>query len=293
MSATTSPGDRAGTHEPVDEQRSGSRPARRGPSCNAFTLVPDSVWTLVIGLVLLAILQWAPRPESVSTRVVPHPSDIWAALIDAFSSGAVTVHLVSTAVSTLGGFAVATILAVVTAAALVALPRLERILTPYIVGFQTLPKIAVAPLVILWMGFGDASKIAIVSFLSFFPIFVNCLQGFRIRDRVRFELFVSLGASQWQLLRFLRAPAAMPYLFAGLNVGMVFALVGSVVAEFVGSQDGMGVYLLQQKASFNVPGVFAALVVLAVFGLVLHFVIAFIERRATGWAAEVTKASTP
>ncbi|HUG86335.1 MAG TPA: ABC transporter permease [Euzebya sp.] len=250
--------------------------------------VPDLTYSVLIAVALLAYLQWGPRPDAMSTRVVPTPSSVAGALTDAVASGALWPHLLSTVAATLGGFLLATVAAVSLGALLVAAPRLERVFTPYIVGFQTLPKIAVAPLVILWLGFGISSKIAIVSFLSFFPIFVNCLQGFRIRDRVRYELFVSLGATSGQLLRYLRIPSAMPFVFAGLNVGLVFALVGSVVAEFVGSRRGLGVYLLQQKAAFNVPGVFAALAVLAALGLFLHFLIRGIERRSTAWAAEVT-----
>jgi NitT/TauT family transport system permease protein len=249
---------------------------------------PDLVWTAAIGVVALCYLQWGPRPEAMSTRVVPDPASVAAALADAASGGALWPHLWFTLVATLGGFLVATVAAVSLAALLVALPRLERILTPYIVGFQSLPKIAVAPLVILWLGFGNTSKIAVVAFLAFFPIFVNCLQGFRIRDRVRYELFLSLGATPLELLRYLRIPAAMPFVFAGLDVGLVFALVGSVVAEFVGTRNGLGVFLLQQKAAFNVPGVFAALVVLAIVGLTLHFLMRAIERSTTAWAAEVT-----
>lgn len=247
----------------------------------------DAIWSILIGVAILAALQWVPRSGLLSERVVPTPASVGRALGDVISSGALWPDLWSTLSATLGGFLIATVAAVIIAALLVAMPRLERIATPYIVGFQTLPKIAVAPLVILWLGFGSASKVAIVSFLSFFPVFVNCLQGFRIRDRVRFELFASLGASPWQLFRHLRVPAALPYVFAGLNVGLVFALVGAVVAEFVGARNGLGVFLLQQKTAFNVPGVFAALVVLMVVGLSLHFTIRAIERRALHWTDDV------
>jgi len=258
---------------------------RTTPAAAGARLVDAGLSVLgAAGLILLAEL--AARRHWVSSLILPRPSDVWDALIDGWRTGLYTDHILSTVGATLTGFAVATIVAVGLAGLFTGVPRVERILLPFIVSFQTLPKIAIAPIVVLWLGFGTRSKVAIIAAICFFPILVNTLQGLRLRDRERLELFRSLGASRWQLFRHLRVPDALPYIFAGLNIGLVFALIGAVIAEFLGSGSGLGVLLIQQQVAFNVPGMFAVLILLMIVGLVLNGLVKLAERKLLFWAAD-------
>lgn len=248
----------------------------------------DGVISVMLAIALLLLAEYAANREWVNSLILPTPSSVWHALVDGFERGIYWRHIRSTVFATLAGFGSAALIAMVVAGILSAVPRLERIFLPFIVAFQTLPKIAVAPIIILWLGFGTQSKVVIIATICFFPILVNALQGLRIRDRERLELFRSLGASRWQLFRFLRLPDSLPYVFAGLNIGIVFALIGTVIAEFLGSRDGLGVFLIQQQAAFNVPGMFAALLLLMVVGLVLNGTVRLIERKVVFWAADLS-----
>jgi NitT/TauT family transport system permease protein len=260
------------------------------PGPRGLARVPTWVWSALLAIAIVALGEVSARNEWVSRFILPAPSDVWGALISGFETGVYWRHIRSTVGATTAGFAISAVASIVISGILAGSPRLERVFLPFIVAFQTMPKIAIAPLIILWLGFGATSKTAVVAAVCFFPILVNTLQGLKIRDRDKLELLKSLGASRYQLFRYLRAPAALPYIFAGLHVGIIFALVGAVVAEFVGSQAGLGYFLIQQQVAFNVPGVFATLVLLMIVGLAFHVLVKGTERRVTFWAQDVSGA---
>ncbi|WP_164710307.1 ABC transporter permease [Euzebya pacifica] len=246
---------------------------------------------LILALVIIGSLvmaQIAATNGWVSQFILPKPTDVWASLVDGFTSGVYWPHISSTLLGTGLGFAFAAVGAMALAALMVTMERVENVVLPLVVGFQSLPKIAVAPIVILWLGFDLSGKVVIVGFVCFFPILLNTLAGLKIRDREQLELLQSLGATKLQMFRYLRLPGAVPYLFAGFHVGIIFALLGAVVAEFVGSRDGLGRFLLSQRAAFNVGGVYAVLVILMVMGLVFRWIMLLIERRFAFWAEDVS-----
>ena len=240
---------------------------------------------VAVGMTILA--EVAANREWVSPLILPQPSRVWDALVDGWRAGLYADHIASTVSATLAGFVTAAVAAIALAGVFTSLPRLERVFLPFVIAFQTLPKIAIAPIIILWLGFGDRSKVAITATICFFPILVNTLQGLRLRDRERLELFQSLGATRWQLFRYLRVPDALPYIFAGLNIGLVFALIGTVVGEFLGSESGLGVLLIQEQVAFNPPGMFAALLHLMIVGLILNAAVRLLERKFLFWAADL------
>jgi len=248
----------------------------------------EPLLSLLLAALLIGGGQYAAANGLVSPLILPAPSEVLVAMIDGFRSGNYLTDLLSTTGSLLAGFALGTVISLVFAGLLISLPLLERVLTPFIVAFQSMPKVAIAPLIILWIGFGEASKIVIVVTVCFFPIMVNTLQGLRIRDRDRYELLRSLGASRWQMFWHLRLPDAVPYIFAGLHIGAIFALIGAVVAEFVGSSSGLGYAMLQAKASFDVPGVYVCLFLLMVLGIALNMIMTRIERRMSFWAQDLS-----
>lgn len=276
------------------ENAATTRPREEAPSTppRGSLRVPDRLFSALLAAVLLAAAELAARGELVSELILPAPSAVLNALVDGFAGGTYWRHIWSTVSATGLGFALAATTAILLAGALASVPFLERVLLPFVVAFQTLPKIAVAPLIVLWLGFGSLGKTFVVTVVCFFPILVNALQGLKIRDRNQYELMRSLGASRWQMFRYLRMPNALPYIFAGLHIGVIFSLIGAVVSEFVGSRSGLGYILLSDKAQFNVPGVYAILTLLMVLGLGLHWIMKVAERRVAFWAQEVTVVGT-
>jgi NitT/TauT family transport system permease protein len=256
-------------------------PARRFPY--------EYLFSLAIVVVLTALLEYAARAGWITPLVFPAPSLIGAALVDGISSGLYVEHAASTVYSVLMGFFVGAVIAIALAGILSSTPMLERTLTPFFVAFQSMPKIAIAPLIIIWFGFGELSKTIIVVAVCFFPILINSLHGLKVRERDHYELLKSLGANKWQMFFRLRLPHAMPYVFAGLHLGIIFALIGTVVAEFVGSNAGIGYLMLQAKASFDSPAVYACLVILTAIGVVLHAIMVQLEARVVFWGHDVSR----
>ena len=159
----------------------------------------------------------------------------------------------------------------------------EKLVMPYAFALQSLPKVAIAPLIVIWFGFGDGSKIAVGALLAFFPVLINSFTGLRSIDPERLDLMRSLSASRFETYRLVKLPNAAPYIFAGLDMAVVYALLGTIVAEFLGAQRGMGVAITQAQAISDVAGVFAALLILGTMGVLLHGLVHRIERRVVHW----------
>jgi NitT/TauT family transport system permease protein len=161
---------------------------------------------------------------------------------------------------------------------------IETAILPYVVGLQSLPKVAIAPLLVIWFCYGTESKVAMAFVLTLFPVLINSLAGLRSAPRDRIELMQSLRSSRWQVFRLIKLPSALPMVFAGLNIGIVYAMLGTIVSEFSGGQKGMGVIMMQMQSVSDTAGVFAALVVLGFTGYVLISVMRGVQKRLVFWA---------
>ena len=226
---------------------------------------------------------------NIPDYVLPSPTAVLRALIaglfiDPFDRSSFWYQLASTLQATLWGFAIGSLFGILCAGAMSQSDLLKRILFPYLVGFQSMPKVALAPLFIIWFGFQIESKIAMSATVTFFPVLLNSLEGFTNVERERLELMASLDASGWQTFRLIRLPTALPFIFAGLNLGIVYALLGTIVAEFIGAQRGMGVMITQLQSVSDTAGVFAAIITLSVCGYVLIAVVRALQRRFAFWA---------
>lgn len=252
---------------------------------------PELLCSLGLALVLLGLAEASARFGWVSPMILPRPTQVAQVLVEGLRDGYFLANIFSSLASLVAGFAAAFGAAIALAGLLSTSRFAERVLTPYIIAFQSMPKVAIAPLVVLWLGFGELSKVTIVAIVCFFPIMVNTVQGLKVRDRDHDELLRSLDASRWQHFRLMRMPHAVPYIFAGVRIGAVFALIGVVVAEFVGTNAGIGFALLQAKAQFDVPGVYACLVILMAMGLLLSFATSLVERGVARWMGEPNTAS--
>ena len=142
----------------------------------------------------------------------------------------------------------------------------------------------IAPLFIIWFGFGITSKIIMAGIVSFFPILVNVITGLRSTDAQKIELMRSLRASRWQTFKMVKLPSALPMIFAGLHIAVIFSILGAIVGEFVGSKKGLGNLILQMNFNLDTAGVFAALVCLSTMGITLHLVMHWLQRRVVFWA---------
>jgi NitT/TauT family transport system permease protein len=268
------------------------------PRTNAVTLRTVAIaarerpeWVLAPALfvVLLALWYFVTSAFNIPQFVLPAPQDVWKSLVHGLSypltdRAGYWYHAGVTATEGLLGFAIGSTAGIVMGM-LVAHSRLvERVLYPYIIALQSLPKIAIAPLFIIWFGFGLEPKILITTIITFFPLLVNSIAGASSVDPDRIDLARVCNASRWHIFLKITLPSAMPFIFAGLNMATVLAILGAIVGEFVGAQAGLGMLILQRNELLDVPGVFALLVVLAAMGLSLHLTVRIIERRVCFWA---------
>lgn len=164
---------------------------------------------------------------------------------------------------------------------------LDRTIYPLIVGSQTIPKVAIAPLLLAWFGFGLAPKIMIVTLVAFFPIVVNSVVGLRSASPQMLHLARSMGASQLQIFWRFRLPQALPNIFAGMKMATVLAVIGAVVAEFVGADSGLGYLIMVAGADFKIDRQFSAVLVLSLLGMLLFWLAGWVERRVLPWHISV------
>ena len=220
----------------------------------------------------------------VPTFVVPAPSDVVFALINGLRSGVYLNNAWITLVEALGGFLIAAVSGIAIGALVAQFELVEKLIYPYLIALQSLPKIAIAPLIILWFGFGMSSKVIVSATVAFFPVLVNVVIGLKTVDTNKIDLMRSLNASNWQIFTKIRFPNALPFVFAGLDVAIIFSILGAIVGEFVGSQGGLGNLIVQLNFNLDVPGVFGALVFLSLMGLGLHMIMAWLRRKLVFWS---------
>jgi len=257
----------------------GLTPTRRRLLMAAFFVGVMALWHVAV-----AWLQ-------VSPLIFPGPLAVLRALADLVTSGEILTHLGVTLYEILAGFAFGALFGLVLGALLGQSALLEAVLYPYVIAFQTVPKVAVAPLFVLWFGFDTTSKVVITATIVFFPVLANTIVGLRSAPREQIELMKAFTASPWHVFRMVRLPHALPYVFAGLDIGIVLAVIGAIVGEFVGAQAGLGYLILQRNFSMDAAGMFAILVVLSLIGLALHALMRLVARRVIFWTDAFTDLS--
>lgn len=250
-------------------------------------LTPTLKRRMISAALLVAILgiwEFAVSAFHVSSLMFPAPSSIARALWAGLSRGLYWLHLQATATEMVVGLSIGATCGFLLGVVISEFQQAGRILFPYLVSIQSLPKVAIAPLIVMWFGFGIESKLVVVALITFFPILINTLSGLAIVDEQRIDLMRVLLANRWQTFLYVRLPSAAPTIFAGLNVAVVLALTGAIVAEFVGAQKGLGVLLLQAQTNLDTPAMFAVLVFLAAIGLIANVSVRRIERGVIYWA---------
>ena len=241
---------------------------------------------LAVFVALVLLWEWLVYVLAIPGFILPPPSAIARTFVLGFATGAFLPDLAVTATEAIGGFLIGSFAGVLLGALIVMFPLMERIVYPYVVALQTVPKVAIAPLFVVWFGFGMTSKLVVVVLVSLFPVLVNMIAGLRSVDQDRLDLLGALSASRWQIFWHLRFPHALPYLFAGLNTAVVLSVIGAIVGEFVGAQKGIGFRILQAYYNLDIAGVFSLFAVLSLLGLSMYATLRLIERKVVFWSAE-------
>jgi ABC-type nitrate/sulfonate/bicarbonate transport system permease component len=243
----------------------------------AARLAPPAV-LVAVGLV---VWQWYVTVADVPPQVLPSPLRVleqgWA------YRDQIWAHTVPTLQVTAVGFAVSLAVGWAIAIAVDFSPWLRRALTPLLVASQTLPIIAIAPLMIIWFGFGLFPKVVVIALVTFFPITVGLIEGFAATEQQATNLLRSMGASRWQQFRYVRLPGAMPRFFTALRIGITYAVTGAIFAEYVGATAGLGIFMSLQKNSFRTDLVLAAVLVTALLSVALFLATYAVERLVIPW----------
>ncbi|MBN1857807.1 ABC transporter permease [Candidatus Bipolaricaulota bacterium] len=232
---------------------------------------------MVLLLLVLAAVETYLRLAAVPSYIFPQPSAVFSELFRSFPG--LAGHALTTVVETVAGLAIGVCAGVVLALLIVVSRTVERALYPLIIATQMVPVFAIAPLLVVWFGYGIWSKAATAALLVFFPVTVGMVDGLRSPTEDQRDLLRSLQASRRQTLRLLELPASVPALFSGLKVGVTLGVVGATIGEWIGAQRGLGFVMVQANALLRLERVFAAIVLLTAVGLLLFGLVRIIEKK--------------
>jgi len=242
-------------------------------------------YPLVTVLLLIVAWHFAVIVFHIPTYLLPAPEMVLERLASDWSF--ILKHSWVTIYETIGGFLLSIVIGVPLAIILVASPTIDRALMPLLVLSQTFPKIALAPLIIIWFGLGLFPKLLVSFLVAFFPVLISTVVGMRAVEIEMLELARSMRASMFQIFWKFRIPFALPNLFAGMKVAIAFAIVGAIIGEWVGANQGLGYLLLQSNANLDTALLFSVLVVLLVLGVVFYYAVEWLERMLLPWHASV------
>ena len=256
---------------------------------NLVRLRPE--WTLTPAIVIALVATWAfiTHVLAIPEFVLPRPEAVLSALVEGLShsltdAGGYWYHSGITIYESLAGLLLGSVLGAMIGFGLGASQLLERTFYPFIIAFQALPKVALAPLLVIWFGLGYDGKIYITAIITFFPVLVSAIAGSHSVDPERLDLARSCNASPSQIMRKIVIPSALPFLFAGLNVASALAVLGAIVGEFVGARAGLGMLLIQYDQAMQIAPLFAILILLGVIGFAINSAIRIAERKYCFWA---------
>lgn len=243
-------------------------------------------WAIPIGTVVVLILVWQVAVTVLDVRsfILPSPGEV----VDGFSDVRNTLprHTWATLRATLVGYAVSIAIGIPLAVAIVYSPFLEKSIYPLLVGMQAVPKVAIAPIAVIWFGFGLMPKVVIVFLVAFFPIVISTAAGLKATPSEYLEMIRSFEATPLQVFRRVRFPAALPSIFVGLKIAISLAVIGAVIGEFVGATEGLGFLISISRGNVRTDIAFAAIIVLGVLSVVLYYLLVALERWLVPWAEQ-------
>lgn len=232
-------------------------------------------------LALLAVWQLVSMAGLIPRFMLPSPADVVAAFVGDFAL--LMEHARATLMEAFLGLAIGILLAFGAAVLMDRFPYVYKGLYPVIVLTQTIPTIAIAPLLVLWMGYEMAPKITLIVITTFFPIAVGLLDGFRSADRDAVDLMKAMGASRIQIFRYMKLPGSLSHFFAGLRVSAAYSVVGAVIAEWLGGYYGLGVYMVRVKKSYSFDKMFAVIFLISAVSLLLMWLVDLLQKLVMPW----------
>jgi NitT/TauT family transport system permease protein len=256
--------------------------ARRAPAGAWRRRLTLLSWRMLLTAVLL--VAWEVAATTVTTPFwISQPSRVFDRLVSLTMSGLLFWHIAATLQAALLGLALGGVVGVALGLLLGAHPRIAEVVDPLLMGLNSLPRVALAPLFIIWFGIGLPSKVILAFSLVVFPVLINAYQGVRGVDQSLVDMLRTMHASPWQIARRVTLPSTLPWIVAGLRIGLGMSLIGAVVGELVGSNRGVGYYVEAAAANFDTTGVFAGLVILMILTIALNELMKLIEARLFRW----------
>ncbi len=249
-----------------------------------FVDVLGSWSILLIGAAGVLIWHYGVIWSGAEKFIFPSPAKVLEAFQIQLRDPLFYGHLWVTFQEAITGFFLAAVSAISLGTAVSQIKVFERMIMPYVAAMQTIPKVALAPLFLIWFGYGMTSKIVMSAVICFFPILINVIEGLNSAESERIRMLTVFGASKAQIFKKVKLPSALPFIFAGLDIGIVFAILGAVVGEFLGAQHGLGVLILQTQYNFDIAGMFAVLIVLSMMGFTGHMIIITLKKKFAFWA---------
>ncbi|MEP9378762.1 ABC transporter permease [Aquabacter sp. CN5-332] len=263
----------------TDIQNTEASIATPAPAARGITLrgVIERFGPFILTAFLLGFWEFAVRFFKVPAFLLPAPSQIAVLMYNEWSL--LQMHATATITSMVSGYLCAVFFALLVSSIMIRFPLVEKCVMPIFVALQSVPKIAIAPLILVWVGAGFHSKLLVVTAIAFFPIVINTMTGFKEVDRGLRDVFTSVAATERQIFFQLRLPYAMPYIFAGLRIATTLAVLGAIVAEYLAASNGLGYLVLSGSFNFNTARSFAAIISLAVIGTSFFWLMSLIESR--------------
>jgi NitT/TauT family transport system permease protein len=246
-------------------------------------LASDALMACAALAVFLALWELAIVFFNVPPFIVPAPSSVAVRVFEDLTAGHMLRHFPITFAEVCLAFGLAAVAGLLVGTAIALVSIVERTVFPLVLAIQTVPKVAIAPLFLIWFGFGIESKVVTGALIAFFPILINVVTGLKAVDMQQITLMRALRASRWQTFVKLRLPSMLPFLFAGLQIGPVFAVIGVIVGEFIGATNGLGVLIVIRQGMVDVAGMFSVLIYLSFMGMSLSAILRRVARRYTFW----------
>ncbi len=245
-------------------------------------------WLGVISL-LVGLLLWylITRYSGLPNFILPSPASVWTRFVRAVKDGSLPYHTLITLTEVLLGLSVGVIFATIVGYVLAKSRSLEKIVSPYLVASQAIPVVAIAPLLVIWLGNGILSKVVICALIVFFPVLVNTVVGVRAVPIALYDLMNSLHATRAQILWKVEVPASLPVFLGGLRIGATLSVIGAIVGELVSAEQGLGFLLQLGDFQYDTPMVFVAVFTLVALALLLYGLVTFLERRLLKWQEKI------
>jgi len=236
-----------------------------------------------LGIMALLLVLWevAVRVTGMQPWFLPPPSRVFTALVEMLPL--LLKHASYTVLAALTGLTMAVLVALVLAVVMAWSPRIRQGVYPLLVFSQTIPIITIAPLLVIWFGFGILPKVVVVTLVCFFPVAVSMVEGMQSADADMVKLLKVMGASRWQTIRLILIPAALPSFFAGLKIAGTYAMMGAVIGEWLGASNGLGVFMTRASHAYKADSVFAAIIIISLISLLLFALIELISRLTIPW----------